>query len=119
MSLGNLINIEKLHELCGGEDLFTVEIIDLFLAQTPGMVTDIKNAYLSHDAELLKKKAHKLKSSACLLGISRLTDLLLLIENKGLGEISENEMKDILKEINEIVDLACKQLKEERKKYPA
>jgi HPt (histidine-containing phosphotransfer) domain-containing protein len=118
MGTDKIINLDNLHDICGGEDIFTKEIIDLFLVQAPEMVDEIETAFLDNNIDMLKKKAHKLKSSSCIFGIEKLTKLLLLIETDGMDNLSMAGKKAILKKMRETAELACLQLKEEREKYP-
>jgi HPt (histidine-containing phosphotransfer) domain-containing protein len=118
MGTEKIINLDNLHDICGGEDIFTIEIIDLFLAQANENVVEIETAFLDNNIEMLKKKAHKLKSSACIFGIEKLTELLLLIETNGLVNLTMTERKTIITQIKDTTEEACEELKIERKNYP-
>ena len=117
MNKNQVINLDTLYEICGGEKSFIIEMIDLFLEQADSFITDIESASINNDDEIVKKKAHKFKSSAQIFGIIKLYDILLSIEGSGLQDFTPLEKNNVLIEMKEISDLACDQLKEERKKY--
>ena len=76
--------IESLKEL-GGEDdpgLF-VELVQLFLDDTPTRMAELHAAVESSDAEQLERAAHALKSSAANLGAMLLSDTFRQIEMAG------------------------------------
>lgn len=54
--------IDQLREL--GGDVFVAEMIDLFLGQTPGQLSALREALARGDVTAVKKGAHTLKSSA-------------------------------------------------------
>lgn len=112
-----VINLDTLHEICGEEKSFIIEMIDLFLQQADSCIRDIEEAISKKNTELVKKKAHKFKSSAQIFGVSRLYDILLKIENDGLHDAPIEEKDAILKEMKIISDLACEQLNDEKKKF--
>jgi HPt (histidine-containing phosphotransfer) domain-containing protein len=117
MKIDQVINLDTLHEICGEEKSFIIEMIDLFLQQADEYIRDIEEAISKKDTELVKKKAHKFKSSAQIFGVSRLYDILLKIENDGLLDAPIEKKDTVLKEMKIISDLACKQLIEEKKKF--
>ena len=76
--------IASLREL-GGEDdpgLF-VELVQLFLDDTPGRMHDLVSAFESADADALERAAHALKSSAANLGAISLSTLFKELESAG------------------------------------
>jgi HPt (histidine-containing phosphotransfer) domain-containing protein len=114
---GTIISMVNLLDICGGDKTFILEMMDLFLAQADSQITDIENALSDPDCTMLKKSAHKFKSSAQLFEISQLVNILLQIESTGLTGLSLEEKKNILKKVRDISDVACEQVREERKNY--
>lgn len=112
-----VINLETLLEICGGENSFIIEMIDLFLKQADTFIMEIEEACTNNNPELAMKKAHKFKSSAQIFGISSLSEMLIRIEADGLFGIPFLEKNAIFNEMREISDLACEQIIEARKKY--
>jgi signal transduction histidine kinase/DNA-binding response OmpR family regulator len=79
--------IEGLKEL-GGEDdpeLF-LQLVGLFLEDTPRRMRDLVRALESQDADKLERAAHALKSSAANLGATSLSDLFKGIEAAGRAQ---------------------------------
>jgi HPt (histidine-containing phosphotransfer) domain-containing protein len=70
--------LDELNEV-GGPDLIR-ELVELFFTETPNIISDLENAMLSEDWELMGRSAHTLKSSAYYLGALLLSDIGRAIE---------------------------------------
>src|SRR5882757_1918062 len=75
----SLYNLSILEEMDDNE--YVVEIIGLFLKDTPKELREIQDALAGGKIEIIHKKAHKLKSSAGVLQANKLIDLLDRIES--------------------------------------
>lgn len=69
----------------GGPELVQ-EIADVFLDDTPGLITDIATAVATEDWDLLVRASHSLKSSAFYLGAMKLSAVSGDIEREAKGE---------------------------------
>ncbi len=66
-----------------GEPDFVQEMIDLYLAATPPLLTAIRSAVAQRDAEGVRHTAHTLKGNSSSLGVRQLAALSAELEQKG------------------------------------
>ena len=98
-----------------GEPDPAVELIDLFLRDTPPRIQDMQTAIAHSDARTLKEAAHGLKGSASNLGAQRLSNLCLALE-KLAGDGKLAEAADLFNQVTEEYGRVCFLLEHERKK---
>lgn len=60
--------INNLRELSSGDDEFLVEIIDIFLDDTPKRIAELGSCLAAGDLETFSRAAHSIKGSAANLG---------------------------------------------------
>jgi PAS domain S-box-containing protein len=72
--------LQNLRELGGGE--FLVEVIDVFLADTPALIESLRSSLERRDTDELRRAAHTLKSNASTLGAATLADLCRGVEHR-------------------------------------
>lgn len=77
--------LDELQDAVGAE--FLVELIETFLTEAPGMMTDLQQAEEAGDAEAIRRAAHSLKSNANTFGVLPLADAARRIELDGLGDV--------------------------------
>ncbi len=79
---------------------FVVQVINLYLIETPKDILEMMQGLNTSDAEVIRKNAHKLKSSTGMLQTQKLLTLLQDIEKILIsGKISEL-LKDKLASVN-------------------
>ncbi|MBG6185727.1 response regulator [Flavobacterium sp. CAN_S2] len=110
MTTEKLINFKYLKDFAEGDDSFIKNMISIFLENTPETMAIILKSNKNDDIKTLKEEIHKLKSSISLLGITKASDSIAIIEN----EIETNPLSEKRKEevvyLNEICQLAIKEL---------
>ncbi|MDE3133391.1 MAG: GAF domain-containing protein [Acidobacteriota bacterium] len=65
--------LQSLREIGGSE--FLAEVVSLFLADAPGLVTSLRSSLELRDAEELRRAAHTLKSNGSTLGAAAFAEL--------------------------------------------
>ena len=65
----------------GGEEFLT-EVVDVFLADAPGLVTDLRSSLERQDTEELRRAAHTLKSNGSTLGAMEFASLCRTVEQR-------------------------------------
>lgn len=78
----NLINFSYLNEFADGDASFIKKMVSMFLHNTPISLQLILEANKMDDIAVLKSEVHKLKSSMSLLGISKGSKCIEIIENE-------------------------------------
>ncbi len=68
----------------GGDRRLLREMLDLFLAECPGMMSEIRRAIEARDAEALRRAAHALKGSVANFGASRPVEAARTLEKLGI-----------------------------------
>jgi HPt (histidine-containing phosphotransfer) domain-containing protein len=63
---------------------FTVELVDTFLEEAPGMIAELRSARAEGDNEKFQRAAHSLKSNANTFGAVALAVLARKLEVQGL-----------------------------------
>ena len=74
---------DGLRELADDDPSFLSELVDLFASETPALVSGMRDAIASGNAEELRRYAHTLKGSAMNLGTTRLGTLCKELEQIG------------------------------------
>jgi PAS domain S-box-containing protein len=70
--------LQQLQDLGGAE--FIAEVVDVFLADAPTLITSLRNAVEGHDTEELRRAAHTLKSNGATLGAGGFAELCRTVE---------------------------------------
>ena len=115
--LPRYVNLTFLEEHAFGNDAFVVKMIDLFMKQAPDLLLDLRHARASEDWERVRFVAHKMKSSARMLGIEALTAALQAVERHAGREGRREDLPRRIEEAMAVCRAALEELREERKKY--
>ncbi len=75
-----LWDLEKLRELCRGNEEFLQKMLRLFLAQTPLRIKDMQNAFAAKNWKDVSDTAHKMKPSLDNMGINALRETVRNLE---------------------------------------
>lgn len=110
MTTEKLINFKYLMDFAEGDDTFIKNMISVFLENTPETLTSILKSNENNDIKTLKEEIHKLKSSLSLLGISKASDSVAIIENEIETNPLGQKIKDEVVYLNEICQLAITEL---------
>jgi HPt (histidine-containing phosphotransfer) domain-containing protein len=88
-------DLSLLLEIADGSDEFLIESIDMFLVQTPELMTGIHTALHSQDREVLAKSAHKLKPNLGFFGMLTAQAMMVEVEilTKNGGDFAEIKSK--------------------------
>lgn len=78
----NLINFSYLNEFADGDPVFIQKMVSLFLTNAPVALKLILECNAMDNIQVLKTEVHKLKSSISLLGISKASKSIEIIESE-------------------------------------
>lgn len=73
-------------ESMSGKQPFLKRMFTVFISQEPKRIQEIKDALKSQDVERLRHLAHALKGGAATMGVERVRDCCLLLENASKAE---------------------------------
>ena len=103
ISLSGQAADESLYDLSILEEMddkeYIVEIVSMFLKDTPGELKEIKAALAAGNTEVVYKKAHKLKSSAGILQAQHLINLLTDLERIAKTEKIDADLSILLENV--------------------
>ncbi len=102
-------NLSYLSETMGGNRKLIKEIMEVFLKQAPEELSNLNEAVEKKDYVKIKNVTHTMKSSASIMGISTLSDILKEMEE--LGKIGTNIEK--IKLLNDKLNIICRKAIEE------
>jgi HPt (histidine-containing phosphotransfer) domain-containing protein len=84
------INTEYLDSVSGGDPDIIIELITMFKEQSSEIYYEMKKLLAEKNYNILGQLAHKAKSSAAIMGMNSLADMLKIFENQArVGEGSE------------------------------
>jgi len=89
-----LYDLSMLEEMDDAE--YVLEVLDLLLQETPKDLKELQEAFNAGKADVVYKKAHKLKSSSGVIQAENLTSLLEDIEALGKKGITNDELKGLV-----------------------
>jgi two-component system OmpR family response regulator len=111
------IDLGYLSELTNNNCKIMVQIINLYLQQTPSLISMMKKGLAEKDCNLLQRSVHKLIPSFSIMGIDKSYEMMA----KNIQSIAEEEMPleeagPLMLEMETVCLSACAELKEEIKK---
>ena len=74
------IDLSYLEDIAGGSNDFIIEMIDMFLEQTPGYFNDIRQGILDKDWKKVSDIAHKVKPTLAFMGSNSAKETMAGIE---------------------------------------
>ncbi|MCU0447799.1 MAG: Hpt domain-containing protein [Microscillaceae bacterium] len=112
MSVIDMNTINNLKSL-SKDKTFLVNVIDVFIKDTPILIADMEKAVKGKDASTLKSAAHKYKSSTRQVGATQLSALCLEVEQLALaGQQSSKTVVDKITQIKSLANQAVSALKD-------
>jgi HPt (histidine-containing phosphotransfer) domain-containing protein len=105
-------NFKYLSDMMNGKKLLITGVMDVFLEQLPEELQSINKAVVKTDYATIKTFAHSMRSTVSIMGISVLGALLTEMEDLGASATGIEKIKELNQELN----LICKQAIEETEK---
>lgn len=93
------IHTKHIDAIAGGDNLFLIELIDIFLSQIPGFVSTMQSSLAEKKLTVLAREAHTAKSSVLTFGMEATGNLLKMIQIKA----EANELEDVPALVNEAI----------------
>lgn len=93
------IDLSYLNEIAGGDAEFMIDMIDIFIEQTPVYTDQLINAVNAKDWKTVGDIAHKIKPTLAFMGVNKAKEQMASIEQKAR---TESNVEDIAKEFAEV-----------------
>ncbi|ADY52654.1 Hpt domain protein [Pseudopedobacter saltans DSM 12145] len=111
MNLNDIrIDLSYLDEVAGGNAEFLVEMIDIFLQQTPKYVNDLKLAIDEKNWKGIAETAHKIKPTLTFIGLLKEQEEMANIERQARSEENYEGIKISFDSLCQVFDIAYKSL---------
>ena len=108
------INLEYLHQRTKSNPALFKEMIILYLAQTPALVTTMKQSLANENWSLLGASAHKLIPSFSIMGISsNYENMSKKIQELATAPDKSKEIHELVQQLEDVCLQACAELREE------
>ncbi len=114
-----LIDLSYLKEVSNDNTEFIVEMIDIFLAQTPDYVLILNNAIAEQDWSKIAEMAHKIKPTLGFMGADSAKGAMSSIESRAKDKQDYEGIVNDFQKFKEDFDLIFSELKEKRKELLA
>lgn len=107
---GVKIDLSYLDEVAGGNAEFIIEMIDIFLQQTPGYVDNLKQAFEEKDWKKIAEISHKIKPTLAFIGLHQEQQEMANIEHQARAEENYEGIKASFEGLCNIFDVAYQSL---------
>jgi len=105
------IDLEYLNQRTKSNPKLMMEMISLYLLQTPPLISAMKQSLLDKDYLLLHSSMHKIIPSFSIMGISPdFENMARKIENYSGAQRLKPEIEEMANELESICEQACKEL---------
>jgi HPt (histidine-containing phosphotransfer) domain-containing protein len=111
------IDLSYLKQLSNGSNKFILEIIDVFLKQTPEALESMENYLNNKDWKSLRAVAHKIKPSMTFMGINDLKDVVGKIEEYADKEINLDLLPELIHKMQDVCKKAFLELEAEKNNF--
>ena len=109
------VNLSYLNEIASGSVEFMIDMIDIFLEQTPVYLAQLTEAVQAKDWKTTGDIAHKIKPTLAFMGIGRGRDVMAEIERKARNTTDVETIEEGLTYINNISPSLYSRLNHHRK----
>jgi CheY-like chemotaxis protein len=106
-------NLTYLRHRTKSEPILMMEMISLYLEQTPVLISSMKQSLKDQDWNLLHKAVHKLIPSFAIMGIgSNFENLARKIQEDAGIQQNTDELPELVKQVEKVCMQVCEELKE-------
>jgi len=98
------IDMSYLSDIAGGSEEFMIEMIDIFIEQTPLYFEQLEEAVNSKDWKGAGDVAHKIKPTLAFMGIEEAKDIMAEIERRARTNDNVNEIPGMFAGIKQRCD---------------
>ena len=111
------IDLTYLKKLSNGSNPFIIEMITVFLQQTPTEIENLEKHLKNKDWKALRATAHKMKPSVSFMGIAELENPIKLVEEYASNETNLEKLPELISTIKNSCNEAMKELDIEKKLF--
>lgn len=105
-----ITNLAYLEELGMGDDDLLIEMVEMFLKNTPKSINTLRQHREEGNWQKLAAEAHKLKPNLSYVGLDEARDMIIKIEKSAKDDPDSDEIGAQIEEVNEICQQAYQEL---------
>ncbi len=113
------IDLSYLNEVAGGSEEFMVEMIDMFLEQTPDYFIQIDQSIDDKNWTKVAEIAHKIKPTLTFMGVDFAKDKMAEVERRAKTNDAVEEIRPVFNQLNELSKVLYVKLEEAKVKLQA
>lgn len=113
---GRYTDLTYLREIAKGSNEFIIQMLNIFIEQTPKALIRMEEALKNKDWKTLRLIAHKIKPSITFVGLTKIANDVPLLEEYAAEETHLNEIPALVDKIKSTCTGAVAELKDEVKK---
>ncbi len=106
-------DLTYLRGLAKGSDTFIIQMLNIFITQTPHALERMENALKNKDWKLLRQVVHKIKPSIMFVGLSEIVKEVPLLEDYAAEEIQLDKIPALVNKIKRVCTESLEELHEE------
>ena len=111
------IDLTYLKQLANGSNEFILEMITVFMEQTPLEISNLEKHLKNKDWKSLHGTAHKMKPSFSFMGIKELENVIKLVNEYAANETNLDLLPEMVSKIKNTCNEAIKELEIEKKLF--
>lgn len=111
------IDLTYLKELSNGSNEFIIQIISVFMTQTPEELEKLEKSLNTANWDALRATAHKIKPSFLFMGIKELESVVNSVEEFAAKKINLDRLPEMIAKIKTICEQAFAELEIEKKLF--
>jgi len=106
-------DLTLIYEHAGGDLNYIKDMIEMYTNLMPEYLQELNDSFVNENWMALSAQAHKMKTPAAYFGVLDVRELLSTIELTVNDESNKDMLNNIIAQINEIILVSVKELKEE------
>lgn len=111
------IDLTYLKDFARGDNAFIIEMITVFMIQTPELLQTIKTSLETKNWPSMRGAAHKMKPSMTFMGIKEMENVVRLIEDYSSKETSLELLPELIDKLEKVCVESIKELEIEKKLF--
>lgn len=114
-----VIDLSYLREVASDNTEFMIEMIDIFLAQTPGYIDQLTEAIDQKNWSKISDLSHKIKPTMSFMGVESAKDTLGEIELKSRNQVDYEWIAEEYNKLKDVFKIMLVKLEEKKKELVA
>lgn len=99
------IDLTYLNEIAGGDAEFMIDMIDIFIEQTPGYTEQIVDAIAAKDWKTVGDVAHKIKPTLAFMGVNHAKEQIASIESRARTQSDLDNIAEDFAEVKAVCEM--------------